>query len=361
MAYPDITLLTDICEILEISEKELLSASEDIEGRRAEQLARKYLRLARNYRLIQYIIFGLTAIVCFIVNLAVQHTLSWFFIVLCSELLCASLTLLPALMPEGKRRLGCLGGFTGTLLILLAVCCIYTGGDWFFVAVVSVLFGLGVVFLPFVLKSVLPPELLKVKKSLYLGTETLLLLLLLLVCSIHTGGDWLLTAVIWTVFGLAVVFLPVVLRELPLPESVNRHKALLYMGTETVLLLLGLMYQGWGNWFPNPGLSVALCCLVLPWGYLGVIRYLPASGWVKAALSAFWTGLWMWLGPWGIDRFVPGGIWYGNQGYRLLLPFDFTNWSDPNILSINVVVLVMIGFGLLGLVFLAVGLKRKHR
>ena len=53
LAYPDITLLQSICEILQVSEKELLSASEDVEGRRAEQLAKKYIRLSRKNRLIQ--------------------------------------------------------------------------------------------------------------------------------------------------------------------------------------------------------------------------------------------------------------------------------------------------------------------
>ena len=32
LAYPDITLLQSICQILEISEKELLSSSEDVTG-----------------------------------------------------------------------------------------------------------------------------------------------------------------------------------------------------------------------------------------------------------------------------------------------------------------------------------------
>ena len=54
LAYPDITLLQSICQILKISEKELLTSTEDVEGRRAEQLAHKYLKLIRNYRLIQF-------------------------------------------------------------------------------------------------------------------------------------------------------------------------------------------------------------------------------------------------------------------------------------------------------------------
>lgn len=40
LAYPDITLLQSICQVLQCSEKELLSSSEDAEGRRSEQLAK---------------------------------------------------------------------------------------------------------------------------------------------------------------------------------------------------------------------------------------------------------------------------------------------------------------------------------
>ena len=52
LAYPDITLLQSICQVLQISEKELLNASEDMEGRRVEQLAKKYLR-EDNYNISQ--------------------------------------------------------------------------------------------------------------------------------------------------------------------------------------------------------------------------------------------------------------------------------------------------------------------
>ena len=127
LAYPDITLLQSICQVLQCSEKELLSSSEDTEGRRAEQLAKKYLQLTRNYRLGQYILYGLITLGCLLGNLLSQHALTWFWIVLASELMVASLTLLPTFVPEGRRGLASLGGFTGCLLLLLLVCCLYTG------------------------------------------------------------------------------------------------------------------------------------------------------------------------------------------------------------------------------------------
>jgi hypothetical protein len=43
--------------------------------------------------------------------------------------------------------------FCVTLLTLLAVCCFYTHGNWFFTAASAVIFGLSVVFLPFVVKA----------------------------------------------------------------------------------------------------------------------------------------------------------------------------------------------------------------
>ena len=52
LSYPDITLLLNICSVLDISEHELLTGSEDIQARNAEKLASKYLLLSKRYRLI---------------------------------------------------------------------------------------------------------------------------------------------------------------------------------------------------------------------------------------------------------------------------------------------------------------------
>lgn len=359
LAYPDITLLQNICAVLNISEKELLSASEDTEGRRAEHLAQKYLRLTRTYRIVQYLLYGITAAACLVCNLAIQHTLSWFWIVLASEAVAASLTLLPALAPEGWRGLWCLGGFTGSLLLLLTVCCLYTGGDWLFIAAVSVIFGLGVVFLPLVLRA-LPAPWSRMKLTLYLAVEYLLLVLLYAVCCFHSDGTWFISAALWTLFGLATAFLPLVLRQLPL-GPLSRHKALLWLSVNTILLLLGLAWEGWRSWFLPQGLLIALICLALPWGLLGCVRYLPVSRWFRAAVACFWTGLWYWLFPWCLERAMILGGWCTNNPYDLRLPVDFTNWTDWQVLSANVNCLVMLTFGVLGLSFTITGLlRRKH-
>ena len=112
LSYPDVTLLRDICAVLDVSEHELLTASVDTERRTAERLAEKYLRLTRTYRAVQYVIYGAVLLGCAVGNLAVQGTLSWFWVAL------------PAVL------LAWLIGETALLLALLAVGQWYDGGDW---------------------------------------------------------------------------------------------------------------------------------------------------------------------------------------------------------------------------------------
>lgn len=361
LAYPDITLLQSICRILEISEKELLSAGEDTEGRRAERLAKKYIRLSKGFKRVQYVLYGLAALCCLLANLIALHTVSWFWIVLASEMTAASLTLLPALTPEGRKGLYSLCGFTGSLLLLLLVCCLYTGGRWFFIAAASVLFGLGIIFVPYVLHRLPLPESIAARRwALYAGTELALLLLLLGVCCLYAGGRWFPDAAIWSVFGLSVPLLPILLRtrQIPLPKPLSRHKALLYLMAESLLLLLGLAMDGWGRWFPVPGLAVALLCLLLPWLWLLVLRYAPVGGWFRAGLALWITGLWIWLTPWGVDHILDAfGQSPGSPLYTPALVFDFS-WRTR---ADNVYILVLLGFGLLGLIFAIVGLVRCKR
>ena len=56
LSYPDITLLGAICEVLGVTEHELLTGSEDTQKRRAERLAERYLRLVRRFRRAQYLL-----------------------------------------------------------------------------------------------------------------------------------------------------------------------------------------------------------------------------------------------------------------------------------------------------------------
>lgn len=94
-------------------------------------------------------IFALPILICLIVNLASGHGLTWFFIVLAAMLIPASLFVVP-LMATKNRMFLTMTSFTGSIILLLAVCSIYSRGTWFFVAASAVLFGLTICFAPFI-------------------------------------------------------------------------------------------------------------------------------------------------------------------------------------------------------------------
>ena len=280
MSYPDITLIRDICAILQVSEHELLTASEDVEARTAETLAKKYLRLTRRVRMVQLLLYGGTAVLCLAWNWAMYHALTWFWLVLTGELVAASLTLLPTLVQK-RRAAVTLGGFTLSLELLLLAACLYSGGDWFPMAAAATLFGLG------------------------------------------------------------AVFLPAALRELPKPLS--EHKAALYLGTET-LLLCALLWAGGAysgaDWFPIPALPGTLFGLAFPWGWTLILRYAPIGRWWKGAACLGWTGVLLPLVNPVADRLVQWGG--GSVAFPHAFWFrpDLTNWSNEWTFNENVLFLL---------------------
>ena len=150
MTYPDITLISSICEALHITEHELITASEDLHQNELEKQAQKYQRIKQGYRHIMLALYGLSLLICFICNLAIQHTLSWFFIVLASEAIAFSLTVMPALVSK-NHGLWTLGSFYLSLNLLLLICRIYAGGNWLAVTFCAITLGFAVIFLPQVL------------------------------------------------------------------------------------------------------------------------------------------------------------------------------------------------------------------
>lgn len=208
ISYPDITLVRDICENLHISEHELLTASEDFEGRNIERIAKKYMNMIKRLKITLVIIYGITVLTCFICNLAILHTLSWFFIAVASVLVAFSISLLPVMLQKNRGVITILAFFSSAIILML-VCDIYVGGRWFWIAAVSVLFGMTLVFLPVILSRI---EIFRFaanhKALICFIADSLLLFLLLFVCNLYTKGNWF--------FATAV---PVTLVSLTLPWS----------------------------------------------------------------------------------------------------------------------------------------------
>ena len=86
------------------------------------------------------------------ISLLSELRMSWFFVVLAALGVAASLIVVPLVVKE-DRLFWTFCAFCASLILLLAVTCIYVRGDWFWVASSATLFGLSVVFLPFVLRA----------------------------------------------------------------------------------------------------------------------------------------------------------------------------------------------------------------
>ena len=154
ISYPDITLLSDICRVLDISEHELITASTDTETRRTKQEARKFRVIRRTWIRVPTISYCLSLLTCFICNLAVNHTLSWFFIVL-TALICA-FTFVPTVSCffESRKLLIFAGSTCLSICLMMLSCAIYAGDlSWLVTACIGVLMGYMLVFGPMVLPN----------------------------------------------------------------------------------------------------------------------------------------------------------------------------------------------------------------
>ena len=154
VSYPDITLISDICRVLEISEHELITASTDTDMRKIKHEARKFRVIRGAWFWVPTISYGVALVTCFICNLAVNHTLSWFFIVL-TALLCA-FTFIPTVTYffESKKLLAFIASTYLSICLLLFTCAIYTHNlSWFLTACIGILMGYVLVFAPILLSK----------------------------------------------------------------------------------------------------------------------------------------------------------------------------------------------------------------
>ena len=368
MSYPDITLLLDICAALDVTEHELLTASVDTQKRAAERMAEKYQRLTRGFCIFMCIIFG-GVLFGFGIAAIASHDLWFLPIAAASVMIAASLTLLPFLLarrPEWEpyKWAVSLGSMVGSVELLILLCCLRSGSmEWFPMVALCVLFGSSLLMLPVFLRQVpLPESLQRCKASLYTGTQSVLLLLMLTACLAQGSSGMKQWPVVMfsVILALNVLFLPLSLCQFPLPGGVRRHKALTYFSVNTVLLLV-LLALTTKEWFFPMSLPIALAGLVLPWGLMGVIRYLPVNGWFRASACCAWTGLWSWVFPWVVDNILLLGGWPNSTPYRLRLPVDFSQWEDARTVGWNIFLLVLIVLGVLAAGLAVVGVLRRRK
>ena len=238
-------------------------------------------------------IFAIPIMVCFTVNIAVGHTLDWFFIVLTSLTVLGSFVLVP-LIAEKRKFLWIVTSFTASLLLLLFTCNIYSG-----------------------------------------------------------GGGWFIIAAIAVLFGLSVVFLPFAVRQIPLKGFWSRHKGLLVMLTDTVLLCLLIAVSVGDNYLM--AYSITGYCLILPWVMFLVIRYLKINGLIKAGICSIVTGAFLSSADCVTDFLINGKVMYTKGFWEA----DLTVWDND--LSANIMLIILLSGVSVGVVLIALGMIFRNK
>lgn len=153
VSYPDITLVGDICKVLDISEHELIASGQDNEYRKIQKDAKKYNNMKKGTFVVLNICYAVALISCFIVNVSISHTLTWFYIVL-SSLLCAySFCPTYTWIFSQYKNLVFIGSTFLSMFLLFLTCSIYTNNYWFMVATLGVLLGYFIVLYPILFKK----------------------------------------------------------------------------------------------------------------------------------------------------------------------------------------------------------------
>lgn len=178
--------------------------------------------------LITAAILMIPVIVCLICNLTVGHTLNWFFIVLTSIMVFASITVVPLLVND-RKILWTACSFTISLMALLGTICIYSGGKWFYIAVVP------------------------------------------------------------SVAGLVICLMPFLIRYISLPVGVRNHKALISMVVESIavfsiIIAAGLYSKYPGYW--DVAIPITSYCLLIFWVVVLILRYLSISKMFRASVAS---------------------------------------------------------------------------
>lgn len=131
VSYPDITVITNLCKELNISEHEFFNACDD-------EAMTKEKREVRKYRTIKKWLFNLTnfgyligIMTCLICNLVINHKLSWSLIVFLGILISFSITSLPYYLKKNKYRFSKVSVIVTILVYLLLFTINFVfNGDW---------------------------------------------------------------------------------------------------------------------------------------------------------------------------------------------------------------------------------------
>ena len=155
-SYPDITMIPDICNALNISEHELINGANDTEYRKVKEQSRLYRKISESFFWVPTVLYIVTLFICFVCDISVNKRLTFTPVVFGSLL--TAFTFIPSCVRFTEKHK--LAVFTGStflsITLLFMICCIKYRQNWFGIAVMGTLLGYIIVFAPILMKKYFP-------------------------------------------------------------------------------------------------------------------------------------------------------------------------------------------------------------
>ncbi|MDO4943574.1 MAG: helix-turn-helix transcriptional regulator [Ruminococcus sp.] len=256
VSYPDITLVSGICNALNITEHELCIASEDYKQRETERMAKKYVKTIRTYNFICLGVYLAILIPCFIGLVIADHDIRQFLMWLTSLAMTASLINVPTLVKKHKGVIT-LGCFYVTLHLLLL-----TG----------------------------------------FGLEDI---------------NGFIMAFLSVTFAFTLIFLPIILCREDFGKCLTGYRGLICMAADTILLLVLIAYGSYNSgsstdYTIKSVILPVLFILTVPWVFFAVIRYAGLNGFFKTSICIAYSAILLFFTEDFLAR-------YGIQGYVMYI------------------------------------------
>ncbi|MCQ2387545.1 MAG: helix-turn-helix domain-containing protein [Clostridia bacterium] len=298
VAEPDLFIIAKLSKLLNVTEHELISASEDSDTRNKMVQAKKWNNLKNTYDMFFFISYSVAILVCFICNIAVNKTLSWFFIVLSSILLSASFTTIPQFIK--KERL---------------------------------------IVIPLI----------------ELGS----LILLLLVCNIYTRGNWLLVALFPIILFYIIIFLPITIANSKIFTKIKPFNAVISISVDFIILTLMLVFYNArfnGNWFGSLCAPFVIMGLLICFANILIAKCVKTNKSIKASIFiAFWDILLVFL-PFAVKSILlKAGVPTEDAEIPNIFKADFSNWINDYI-SNNVFLIIFLSLLFASAICLLIGI-----
>lgn len=196
----------------------------------------------------------------------------------------------------------------------------------------------------------------KLVRSILIGIFALLLIMYF-VDQMSGGGEFIFWSVP-TIFGLSVVFLPIIMRKIKLPVALSDKKALITMLWDTMWLYLTIYVvcnRSGDVDGMRTGFIVSFVMMSGIWITFLIIRYLKANGWIKAGIVTTVISIWV--------AFANDAcLFLAEHKKQLTISFtDFSNWKNVSCVNANIYTIILIIGGIVSVLLIIKGcLDRKN-